>query len=109
MSIRINSSDIFYDELKRKLAKKNTLVLELREFLFYHRNDPKLLDFLIANLSNDDKTVKRNSMVSIYIMVSNFDNNYQLSIKEEELLIKYINKYQVDESLEEIIAIAKEN
>lgn len=109
MSIKINSADIFYDELKRKLEKKNTLILELREFLFYHRQDPKLLDFLIINLENNDQVVKRNSMVAIYIMVSNFDNDYQLSLQDEELLIKFINKYNVKTPLGEIIEIAKEN
>ena len=37
MSIRISGVDIYYDELKKRLGDKNTLLLDLKSYLYFNR------------------------------------------------------------------------
>lgn len=85
MSIKVSGVDVFYDELKRKLIDKNTLLLDLKQYLYFNRHDPQLVDYLIKKLNENDVIIKTNSLISIYILLADFNTTNKLDEHEQEL------------------------
>lgn len=102
MSIRISGVDIYYDELKKRLEDKNTLLLDLKNYLYFNRLDPKLTDYLIDQLQDEDQVVRVHSLISIYILLKDFSVATKLSAKEEELFKTLVKQAKVDTNYETI-------
>ena len=98
MSIRLRSKDIYYKKLKDLLSKKDIKKIKLKEILDDFRNDPNLFDYLLENLEYGDDIIKKNSMIMIYLILE----EKEITDKEETLINKLINKYEIKITIEEL-------
>lgn len=108
MALRFNSIDIFYDELKRKLALKNTLILDLKNILMFYRTEPHLIEFLISNIQNGDDIVKENSLISVYLLLNDFQTNCNISSEEQQMLENLIIMSKLNLTLNDIFKKVEE-
>lgn len=102
MAIKINSMSFIFEDLKKKLEQKNTLILDIKAYLMFHRYDEQLSDFLLENLTTKDEILKRNSLIGLYIILIDFDEKNKIKDQDKIILNNLIDKYNIKISLVEI-------
>ncbi len=103
MSIKINSLEVYYEELKKKLSRKNMLILDLKKLLFFHRHDKELSDFLIQCIYDENEVVRENAIICVYLLLIDFGNDNQIYPEEEQILKELLAKANINLSYQDLV------